>query len=572
MKVLGINHDMYISSAAIVIDGDVVAACAEERLNRDKRSRVFPLNSIKYCLAEAGVKLEDLDGVANSYNPAFHMQKFNPIISNSRRARSDYLYAVPDHLMRLVSNRASYTPDYMKQEMPLPDGGMLNTYFVTHHLCHAANAFYLSPYSEAAILTADGRGEHDTCTFGLGESGKISIIKRQSIPQSLGSFYSTFTDFLGFQSDGDEWKVMALASMAESNNKYYSILRNTVNLNGDGTFILDGQIFKEFIQETPGCYTSKLIDLIGPPRGKNDPLDARHFEIAAAMQKVTEDILVHMLNWLKRESGLNRVCVGGGVFMNSVFNGRIVRLTEFSEVFISSCPDDSGLSIGAALWLNQHLSDGAAKRVPQLHNYYGPAYTNDEIERTLIRYKLRYRKSADVEAETAQLLSEGRLVGWMQGRCEFGQRALGNRSILADPRALNTKDAVNAAVKFREAFRPFAPAILIESVGEYFDIEPSVSVPFMERVYPIKASKQKIIPAVTHFDGSGRLQTVDNINNPRFYGLISAFKKITGVPVLLNTSFNVNGEPIVCSPTDAIKTFHSCGLDVLVIGDYIVEK
>jgi carbamoyltransferase len=360
--------------------------------------------------------------------------------------------------------------------------------------------------------------------------------------------------------------------MAESNNKYYSILRNTVNLNGDGTFTLDGQIFKEFIQETPGCYTSKLIDLIGSPRGKNDPLDARHFEIAAAMQKVTEDILVHMLNWLKRESGLNRVCVGGGIFMNSVFNGRIVRLTDFSEVFISSCPDDSGLSIGAALWLNQHLSDGAAKRVPQLHNYYGPAYTNDEIEQTLIRYKLRYRKSADVEVETAQLLSEGRLVGWMQGRCEFGQRALGNRSILADPRAINIKDAVNAAVKFREAFRPFAPAILIESVGEYFDIEPSVSVPFMERVYPIKASKQKIIPAVTHFDGSGRLQTVDNINNPRFYGLISAFKKITGVPVLLNTSFNVNGEPIVCSPTDAIKTFHSCGLDVLVIGDYIVEK
>jgi carbamoyltransferase len=572
MKILGFNHDMYISSAALVVDGAIVAACAEERLTRQKRTRAFPINAIRFCLEKAGLQLSDLNGIANSYNPGFHLQKFNPIFSNARRARGEYLYSVLDHLFKLVPERECYEPDYLRQVVPLDHDATLDVYYVTHHLCHAANAFYMSPFKEAAILTADGRGEHDTVVFAAGRQGSIKTIKRMSLPQSLGSFYSSFTAFLGFTPESDEWKVMALASMADPDNPYYRKLRHTVALLEDGTFRLDTSVFKEFIAETPGYYSDGLLDLLGPPRHAGDPIDERHRQIAAAMQRLTEETLAHMMAWLNRETGLQSVCVSGGLFMNSVFNGKITQLTPFKQAFISSCPDDSGVSIGAALHLYHQLTNGAGRRFAQVHNYYGPAYSSAEVEDTLKRYRQRYRRAADVTRETAQYIADGKLVGWFQGASEFGQRALGNRSILADPRKASIKDAINAAVKYREAFRPFAPAVLEEAVETYFEIDPGVRVPFMEQVYPIRAEKRSQIPAVTHYDGSGRLQTVNAETNPRFHALISAFRDLTGVPVLLNTSFNVNGEPIVCSPSDAIRTFHSCGLDLLVMEDFIVEK
>ena len=392
-----------------------------------------------------------------------------------------------------------------------------------------------------------------------------------SIPHSLGTFYSAFTHFLGFKPNSDEWKVMALSSYTGWKNPYYKKIKSLISLKKDGTFEIDLSYFKEFVHETTGYYSPKLLELLGPSSAGNDDYDERLLQIASAMQRVTEETLTHMLTWLANETGLKNICVSGGMFMNSVYNGRIKSQTPFEDVFISSCPDDSGLSLGVALYVNHQIM-GNTNRHIQTHNYYGPEYNNEVIEKTLKQYKANYTKTNTLEEDVAKLISEGKLIGWFQGKMEFGQRALGNRSILADPRNNKMKETINTAVKFREAFRPFAPSILEEHVNSYFEIEPGTKAPFMEKVYQIKKEKRNKIPAVTHADGSGRLQTVSRETNPRYYRLIEQFYKLTNIPIILNTSFNLNGEPVVCSPTDAIRTFNSCGLDVLVMGEYIIKK
>ena len=316
MKILGINHDMYITSAALFLDGKCEAAVAEERLTREKRSRAFPSRAIEYCLKQVGISFEELDFIANAYNPAIHMNKFNPPFSQSRRERADYLYSVPDHLLAFTNDRDNLCPDHMLQELPLNSGGTMRTYFITHHLCHAANGYFFSPFDEAAILTVDGRGEHDTVCFLVGEGNNIRNIKRQAIPHSLGSFYSTFTSFLGFHADSDEWKVMALSSFADGKNSCYGKIRSLVRLLEGGGFELDLTYFTEFVHELPGYFSNKLQDLIGPPRLPHEPIAQRHFEIAAAMQQVCEETCLHMLTWLQAETGLKKVDLSGGMFMN----------------------------------------------------------------------------------------------------------------------------------------------------------------------------------------------------------------------------------------------------------------
>ena len=569
MKILGINHDMFITSAAIIEDGKVIAAIAEERLTREKRSRKFPINSINYCLSEAGCSLDDIDYIANAYNPAAHFEKFHPIFSNNRRFRSDYLYSVPDNLFRLLGDDEKEN-DYIKQTIKLKNKEM-EIYFIRHHLCHAANGFYLSPFKDAAILTADGRGELDCATYSVGNSNSIELLKSMQIPHSLGSFYSTFTSFFGFRPNSDEWKVMALSSFTSPNNKYYKILEEIVSLKADGTFELDLNYFKEYNTETQNYYTQAFIDAFGPPKKYGDSITKRDYDIASAMQKMTENILSHMINWLHKQTKLDNLVVNGGSFMNSVYNGKIIDKTNFNNVFISSCPDDSGLSLGSAFYLYNHILN-KKKRNLQTHNFYGPKYSNDVIKETLEKYCINYTFDKNIDDFTSKQLIEGKLIGWFQGKMEFGQRALGHRSILADPRDPNMKDKINSAIKYRESFRPFAPAILENMASEYFEIPNGETVPFMEKVYMIKEDKRNLIPSVTHADGSGRIQSVSKKYNPIFYSLINSFYKETGVPVLLNTSFNINGEPIVCSPTDAIKTFFSCGLDILILGNYIVTK
>jgi carbamoyltransferase len=344
-----------------------------------------------------------------------------------------------------------------------------------------------------------------------------------------------------------------------------------VKFQGDGDFELNLSYFKGFLHDQPNLYTERLVETFGRARERDEEFQERHFEIASALQKISEEGIVHLLNWLFQQTREKNLVLSGGLFMNSVFNGKVLELTPFDNLFVSSCPDDSGNCFGAALYLYNHIL-GKGRSVPMSHNYYGPQYTDSEIEETLKGYNLNFAYEENIFKKAAKLLSEGNVIGWFQGRMEFGQRALGNRSILADPRKADMKDKVNRAVKFRESFRPFAPAVIKEKQEEYFEIGKGGDVPFMEKVYPVIMDKRDQIPAVVHADGSGRVQTVIKELNPEFYSLIEEFEKITHVPIVLNTSFNLNGEPIVCTPSDAIKTFYSCGLDVLVLGNYIVQK
>jgi carbamoyltransferase len=568
MKIIGINNEMHISSACLIEDGKIVAAAAEERFTREKLTRKFPLQTIKYCLKEANIRMDEIDYIATSWNPGIYFTKFNPIFSGQRRHMVEQLYSVPDNLMQLHGRPEV---DYVFQEIS-GRFGKTKTYYITHHRTHAANGFFLSPFSSAAILTADAQGEFESTTFCHGKGNKINFVKGINYPHSLGALYSTFTEFLGFRANSDEWKVMALASYSDPNNEFYKLLKEeVVKFQGEGGFELNLSYFKGFLHDQPNLYTEKLVETFGSARERNDELQERHFEIAAALQKISEEVVVHLLNWLFQQTREKNLVLSGGYFMNSVFNGKVLELTPFENLFVSPCPDDSGNCLGAAFYLYNHIL-GKDRGIPMQHNYYGPQFTDKDIEGILKGYNLNYTYDENIFKKTAKLLSEGNIIGWFQGRMEFGQRALGNRSILADPRKSDMQDKVNKAVKFRESFRPFAPAVLKEEQDVYFEIGKGGDVPFMEKVYPVKPVKRDKIPAVVHVDGSGRIQTVTKELNPGFYSLIEEFEKITHIPIVLNTSFNLNGEPIVCTPGDAIKTFYSCGLDALVIGNYIVQK
>ena len=567
MRILGLLSQFCISSAILLKNGAIVAGAAEERFNREKMSRKFPHTAIDYCLREDGIKIDDVDYIAVGWNPGVHIRSYNRRFSETFRWHAEFLYNIPNSILR---HRDDKRIPWVEQIFKHPKGETKIIY-VNHHLAHAANGFYLSPFKEAAILTADGRGEDETAFFGTGKNNKITEIKTMVHPQSLGNFYTTVTQFLGFEPDSDEWKVMALASYGNRNNAYYKKFKKILKLLPDGTFELDLTYFDYYLHDKLSYYSPKFLKLFGTARKADSALQKRHYEIAAALQQITEETLSHMLHWLYKKTKQKKLVVSGGVFMNSVFNGKITELTPFTNVFISSCPDDSGIAVGAAAYVHHDIL-GLPRMKPQEHNYWGPEYSDEEIKDAIKKYKLTATQVANIEKHTASLLSDGKIVGWFQGKMEFGQRALGNRSILADPRREEMKDLVNRSVKYREGFRPFAPSVLEEKVADYFACSPKNRVPFMERVYRIHPEKRSIIPAVTHVDGTGRLQTVSKKYNPRYHTLISEFEKLTGVPVVLNTSFNLKGEPIVMTPTDAIRTFMSSGLDALVMDSYVLTK
>lgn len=571
MFILGLNHDLYISSAALIEDGRICAAAAEERFTREKHTRDFPRHAVGFCLNAAGISMGEVDHVATAWNPGAYMIKRNPLVSEHRRFKSEYLYSVPDNLLDLYPE-SEREVDHVHQRFVL-GGSECSVFHVTHHRAHAANAFLISPFEEAAIMTADSQGEFESTTFGVGRGNRIEISGRINHPHSLGAFYATFTDYLGFRPNRDEWKVMALAACAKGDAAALgqTVRDEMVTTREDGGFSLNLAYFGDFLHERPHHYTALTEGLLGPARRPEEPLEDRHYLIAAAMQKVAEEVTFNALRALHGRTRLDALCVSGGFFMNSVINGKILSETPFRELFVSPCPDDSGNSMGAALYLYNHILD-QPERQPLRHNFFGPSFDDDEIEKTLAASGLRARRSDDVENETAAALADGKLVGWFQGAMEFGQRALGNRSILADPRDPAIRDRINAAIKFRESFRPFAPAVPAEAAAEYFEIEPGGAIPFMERVVPVRPEKRGIIPGVVHYDGSARVQTVSADTSPAFHRLISLFAEKTGVPVLLNTSFNLNGEPIVMSPNDAIRTFATCGLDLLVMGNYMLDK
>jgi len=564
-KILGLNAVGFNTAATLVCDGQVVFAAEEERLIREKRTRRFPLETIREALKVAGLRLEDLDGVAVGWNPAINLEAFNPAQSQRPRFLGELFYSVPNHLMTLKQDNA---PLLSRQTVEFLDGSRLNVTYVTHHVAHAAS-FFCSPFDRAAIMTIDAFGERQSVLFAVGEGERLRTIWSQDFPHSLGAFYSTMTEYLGFRAQSDEWKVMGASAYGDP-CRFEGRLRDLVRLKDDGGFELDLLHFNHYQFPRTQRYTSRLRDHLGlEPNEPGRPLTQEYYDFAAAAQQVTEDVYFHLLNQLHARTGVTTLVVAGGVAFNSVANGKIRQQTPFTQVFVPPVPDDSGVSLGAALYVCHQL-EGRPREYVMTSNYLGPGYSDAEIRDALVQFKVRHRVVPNPASIAAELVTAGKIVGWFQGRLEFGDRALGNRSILADPRDASMKDRVNDTVKYREPFRPFAPSILIDDVGEFF-VE-SAPTPFMENVFSIRPEKRALIPAVTHVDGTGRLQTVSREQNPLYFELIEEFRRLTGIPVVLNTSFNLNGEPIVCSPQDALRTFFSSGLDALIMGNCLVEK
>ncbi|HLG13416.1 MAG TPA: carbamoyltransferase [Blastocatellia bacterium] len=560
MNILGISCFYHDAAACLVRDGQIIAAASEERFTRKKHDPGFPSNAIRYCLGEGGITASDLDHVGFYDKPILKFERIiASYIANFPRSYRAFMKAVPLWLREKL-----WTKDLIARELDYK-GEIL---FAEHHQSHAASAFLVSPFEEAAILTVDGVGEWATASLAAGSGNEIRMLRQIDYPHSLGLLYSAFTYYLGFKVNSAEYKVMGLAPYGKP--RYYDrIMSELLDVRADGGFRLNMDYFAYDygLRMTNG----RFEDLFeGPPREIESPLDQRHKDIAASIQTVTEEVMLRLAFSLHDQTRLDNLCMAGGVALNCVANGRILREGPFKDVFIQPAAGDAGGAIGVAKYIYHTLLDnprGAALE----HAFLGPAYSPEEIAAFLNEVGVSYRRIErdDLLRITARLIADQNVVGWFQGRMEFGPRALGNRSILADARRAENKDRVNLKIKFRESFRPFAPSVLEDRCGEYFDLDrPS---PYMLLVAEVRPDK-RVIPSVTHVDGSARIQTVSRQTNPLFYDLIAEFFKQTGVPVLINTSFNVRGEPIVCSPRDAFTCFMRTDMDYLVMDHFLLDK
>ncbi len=574
MTILGINGYHADSSAAIFVDGKLIAATEEERFTRVKHWAGFPAKAIAFCLKEAGITLEELDHIAIGRDPKAKLKNKMAFLAKNPLAN---VGMVMDRLKNAKS--VSSLEDEFAKEFGV-DAEMIKPkiHQIEHHRSHLASAFFASPFEESAILSIDGSGDFTTTMIGVGRGNKIEVLDSVDFPVSAGLFYTAFTQYLGFPHYGDEYKVMGLAPYGEP--KYVDEIKKVLKFTDNGLFTWDQKYFtpatkikldyENNIPTVSQLYSSKIEDLFGPARSKGDELTQHHKDLASSVQRVCEELIMHILNKLQERTGLKNVCVAGGVAQNSVANGKILSQTPFEKVYIPSAGHDAGISMGAGLYLYNHVLENP--RSEAIYSAYtGSRFTNDEIEAYLKEKGVDYVKLSDDELYdrvTDKLLEPG-VVGWFSGRAEFGPRALGGRSIIADPRNDKAKELLNSKIKRRESFRPFAPSILKEYVGEYFTkVE---DVPFMEKVLPIKPEKYDEIPAVTHVDGTGRLQTVMKDVSPRYYNLIDTFRKKTGTPILLNTSFNEN-EPIVNTPAEALDCYLRTDMDMLVMENIILEK
>ena len=564
MNVLGISCYYHDSAAAMVCDGELVAAVEEERFNRVKHYSGFPAMSIAYCLEQAGLSIDQVDHIGFYEKP---LVKFNRIIETilAQWPRSYWSWCKAMPIWMLTKLRIG---DQIRKNLNV-DKDIL---YCQHHLSHAASAFLVSPFDEAAVITADGVGEWITTGWGIGKGTEIDLKQQISFPHSVGLLFSAITAYLGFRVNDAEWKVMGLASYGRPT--HVDKFRRIVDIKEDGSFRLNMDYFA-YTYSTRRTFSRKWEQLFGrKQRPKETELDDFHADIAHSGQKIVEEIMVKMAAHVHKVTGLDNVCIAGGVGLNCVANWRILQESGFKNIFIQPAAGDSGGALGVAFYIYNSVLR-RPRTYAMSHALLGPLFNDHEIIEVLGRNKAVYELIGD-ESElidrTARLIADGKVVGWFQGRMEFGPRALGSRSLLADPRNPKMKDIINAKVKFREAFRPFAPAVLKERAHEYFEMPPGMDAPFMLLVPSVRPEKRNVIPAVTHQDGTGRVQTVTPDNNPRYYQLIHRFGELTGVPVVINTSFNVRGEPIVCTPQDAYKTFINTGIDVLVIGNCIVTE
>jgi carbamoyltransferase len=564
MNIIGVGGFTHDSSATLLCDGKIVAAAEEERFTRKKHQEGWPTQAIAFCLRQARLTERDIDHIAFYWRPWTK----DSLRSIGRRLR--YLPTHPTFSAGFLIQQLHDTAWYMfhLRRFRESSGGRAQIQFVRHHDTHAGSAFFCSPFEEAAVLTIDSRGEWATSVGYHGRGNHLQRINRIDLPHSVGVLYLSTTNFLGFKT-GDEYKVMGLAAYGKP--RYLDKFRRLVELRPDGTYRLDTSYFT--VQHSPGRYvgyvTKKFTDLFGPPRKPDSELTAEHQDIAASLQEMLEEVLFHMLRHLHQSTGSKKLCLAGGVAQNSVMCGKITRETSFNEVFIQPASGDNGCSLGAAEWVHNEVLN-LPRSAPFPGCDLGPEYSEKEILALLEVAKLRYRCSADVAHDTAKLIAEGRIIGWFQGRMEWGARALGHRSILADVTNPEMTNIVNRYVKHREDFRPFAPACIAEAAEQFFDT--GGPTPYMLKVIPARARAKQLMPAIVHVDDSARLQTVTRESNPLFYRLLEEMQHLKGVPCVLNTSFNIKGEPIVCSPMDAVKCWASTGIDVLVLGPFILEK
>jgi carbamoyltransferase len=574
LYILGINAYHGDSAAALLKDGKVVCAIEEERIRRIKHWAGFPSEAVKFCLNDAGISINDIDYITIGRNPSAHLAK--KIVSSLKKLSSfSFIKDRVANIKKVTSLKSEVAKALGVNEKDIK----AEIKHIEHHRSHMASAFFASPFNESAILSIDGFGDFSSTMTGTGKGNKIEVLDSVTYPHSLGVFYTAFTQFLGFPWYGDEYKVMGLAPYGEP--KYTEKMNHIIILKDNGLFELNKDYF---IHSTEGVamtwdngapfigrlFSDKLEKEFGKARDKDEPLTQYHKDVAASVQKHCEDVIFHILNHLQKRTGLKNICIAGGVAQNSVANGKVLQKTSFEKVYIPSAGYDAGTSVGSALWLyNQVLGNERNGTIRNAH--FGAFYPDDEIEKVLegknILYK-RYDENDAVE-KTAELLAEGAVLGWFQGRTEFGPRALGNRSVLVHPGRKDAKDLINSKIKRRESFRPFAPSVLREYVKEYFEADDDAF--FMEKVFLIKENKRAELPAVTHVDGTGRLQTVHKDISPKYYSLIEKFMEKTGLPILLNTSFNEN-EPIVNTPQEALDCFLRTEMDALVMGNCIIER
>ena len=582
LKILGLNAYHGDSSACLVIDGVLINAIEEERIRRIKHWAGLPTESIKWCLSDAGIKIQDVDYIAISRNPSAHLHK-KILRVLSKTPSLDFLTSRLSNVAKVGDIKAEIAQaldvDLKDIKAQIED--------IEHHLAHIGSSFFVSPFKDAACVTVDGFGDFLSSMRVIGNSNDIKIIDWVEFPHSLGNFYTALTQFLGFWNYGDEYKVMGLSAYGKS--VYKNEMSKIVKLRDDGLYELDTSFFlhdKEGVEMLWNngspvigkMFSDKLAELFGQPRNKDEEVTEHYKNIAASVQAMYEEAFFHVLNDTYKKTKLDNICLAGGCIQNSLANGKIYESTPFKEIFIPPASYDAGTAIGAAMVVWHEVCKKPRNFVME-SPYLGPSYTNEEIKNEIDKFKselLAHKCESEFISDElslckkiASFIAGGKIVGWFQGRTEFGPRALGNRSIVVDPRNPNMKDILNARVKKRESFRPFAPSILEEKTSEWFEY--GYPVPFMEKVYRIKDNKQKLIPAVCHLDGTGRLQTVSQKTNPRYYELIKQFENLTGVPVILNTSFNDN-EPIVNTPEEALRCFLSTKLDVLVLENFILSK
>ena len=562
MVILGINHFFHDTSACVVVDGRLVVAIEEERLSRRKHTNAFPELAVRRCLEVAGIESRDVAHVAVSVAPTLYWPR--KLAYGLRHAA--HLRPFADHELVRAYYKQRALHDWYRRLWP--EGARApKLHFVEHHLAHVAGSFLVSPYEEAALLCLDGAGEWGSAWLGHGRDREVRCFGKSFFPHSLGSFYEAVTEFCGFKPNYDEGKTMGLAPFGDP-ERFRGVVDRMVRVSADGELQVDLSYFNYQYAGHRRC-GRKFIETFGTPRPPGGEFEAHHQDAAAAFQLVLEERALQLCEVLRRRSQARHLVVAGGVALNSVMNGRIVRESGFDDLYVMPAAGDNGTSIGAAFYV-ENVVLGRARRFVHLDPFVGNAYDDDAIARVLRQCKLPAVRRDDVIAATADRLHAGRIIGWFQGRMEIGPRALGNRSILANPAIPDMKARINAEVKHREAYRPFAPSTIVEARSTYFEM--AVEAPFMLKVCAVRPDKREVIPAVTHVDGSARVQTVRREVNPRYYDLIRSLGERSGVPVVLNTSFNIMGEPMIESPIDAIRCFFSTGLDSLVIGDHVIDK